>query len=59
MSNVLELAEMLDKGLDLFKSSVADTSELLDLDVLSLTSSNLADSVLLTASSQERMRLRR
>lgn len=37
VSNVFELAEMLDKSFDLSQSSVAD-SELLHLDMLSLTS---------------------
>lgn len=51
----VELAEKFEKGMDLSHSSAADSSELLDQKVLSLASSNPADSALLLLVRKNRM----
>lgn len=51
----VELAEKFEKGMDLSHSSAADLSELLDQNVLSLASSDPADSALLLPARKNRM----
>lgn len=53
MENEIELAEELEKGMNLSHSSASDLSKLLDQDVLSLASSNPADNALLAASQKD------